>query len=183
MLQLNGAFPVTAITNQSTTDKSVLVDNLAGGTGWTTGQQSLAVLTSQPTLARPWTIYGFGVHGRGALGTGGANHGLLGKLYAALLFGGTYTPQNNVPFQLPNPDGIPNVVKLWDGSTDEPFPVVAGIPPEPAAGYFQGSLQLPQPQTLGPADQIAIALWLTPSLTNNVETMIRQAAWTVLYTS
>lgn len=184
MRQLQGAFPITANTNQhvgNPPDLAVLVDNLAGGTGWTTGQMSIAILSAQPTIARPWTVYGFGMHGRGALGTGGINRGLLGRLYGAIMFGGTYTPQNNVAFSLPNPDAIPNIIKLWDGSEDPPFPLVAGIPPEPVGGYFQGSLQLPQPQQLGPADQIALLLWLTPSLTNNVETMIRQAAWNVVY--
>lgn len=184
MRQLSGAFRVTANTNQGVagSDKAVLVDNLAGGTGYTTGQQSVAVVTAQPTIATPWTVYGFGVHGRGALGTGGKNFGRLGQLYAAIMFGGTYTPQDNMAFTpLPNPDAIPNIIKLWDGSQDPPWPLVAGIPPEPVGGYFQGTLQLPQPQQLGLADQIAIMLWLTPSLTNNVETMVRQAAWNVIY--
>lgn len=184
MHQLDGQFPPQASTGFGSNLPGVLADNSSGGTGWSSGRQSIAVVSSQPTIVKPWTVYGFGVQGQGVFGRGTPTYGLLGKLFTALLFGGTYTPQNNVPFLLPPTSGVPNVVKLWDGTSDPPFPTLPDtVTPIPPGGYFQGSLQLPQPQALEPGDQIAVAIWLTPSLTNNVETIIKNAGWTIFYDS
>ena len=187
MQQLQGQFPEVTDSGFGPpgTLFVVLGDNIAAATGWSTGAQSIIVLNSQPSITRPWTIYGFGIQGQGAIGGGGGpRYGLLGKLYAALLFGGSWAPQNNAPFSLPAANASPNLIPLWDGSVEPPFPALpALVMPLPPGGYFQGSLQLPIPQKLSPGDQLAVALWLTPSLTNKCETMIRHATWTILYST
>ena len=180
MQQLTGQFTPGAITGIGGFQLANLSDNETGVQTWSKGAQSVASVGAQPTIIKPWTIYGFAMQGHGAHVSGGLPvYGHLGALFGALLTGGTFTPQNNQPFVFPQ-NGGPNILPLWDGSQDPPFPMFDGVHLSPG-GYWQGSLQLPQPLKLAAGDQIAMALWLTPSLTSEVETVIYQAGWTVSY--
>lgn len=185
MQQLNGAFPTVP---QGSAQPVCLTDlnSPPGGNGYTTGKQAIAVLTAQPTLARPWTVYAWGVQGYGALANntigGPMSYGRLGRLLASIMFGGTFMSQSNQPFAQPNSQALPNLQTLWDGSQDPPFPFYTnGNPTWPTTGYFQGNFTLSTPQRLSPGDQFAAGLWLTPALTLATETIIFGATYTVFY--
>lgn len=176
MQQLQGQFPPFPFGGQE-------ILNDVGVTGRSTGKQTILPLSAKPTIAQPWTIYGFAVQGQGMLfaDPGIPAYGDLGKLYAAVMVGGSFSPESNAPFSLLPAQALTSVLQLWDGATDPPFPHLpsSGVPP--LGGYFSGSLQLPLPQQLGPGDQLAVGLWLTPGLTNLVARIIYNTNWTILY--
>lgn len=183
MQQLAGQFPVSV-------SPATLIDTSPTSTvaSWTAGRQSIAVATSQPTIVRPWTIYGWSIQGFGYLLPAVAGHpvqGKLGKLMGAIMFGGTFNPVADQPFAQPPQLALPNLATLWDGSQDQPFPFYdttnQNYPPQ--SGPFAGSFPLPVPQRLSPADQIAIGLWLTPSEVQNLEIGIMLVNYTVTYDS
>lgn len=157
----------------------------AGSNGWTAGARSIAPLTAQPTIARPWTIYGWGIQAYGYIvnNTQGARFwGRFGKLLASIMFGGTFTPLNNVAFAQPDPAAIPNLQTLWDGDKDTALPSlnVSGNS-LPTTGFLNGQYALPAPQPLKQADQIAIGIWLTPSLINNLEITFFNISYSLIY--
>lgn len=176
MEQLQGQFPAAP-------SLGLEVLNDVGATGRTSGRQTILPLSAKPTIARPWTVYGLGVQGQGMLfaDPGVPVYGALGKLYAALLVGGSFAPQSNAPFATLPLQALTSIVQLWDGATDAPFPFLPSTGVPPGGGYFSGSLQLPLPQTLGPSESLAIGLWLTPALANLVATIIYNTTWTILY--
>ena len=191
MQQLQGGFPDDALANAAL--KATVFDIAA--TGWSTGARRIIPISVQPTLARPWTIYGFAMQGQGVLiSTASLSpFGALGKVYGAPLFSGTSgaaqapftqptSSSSPSAFLEPDPSSLPNLLTLWDGSQDRPFPsIVNGIPPA-GAGHWAASMMLPQPQTLGASDQLAIGLWLTPSLiTHQWFIAIYNVKWTILY--
>lgn len=180
MQRLEGQFAGDEITSTGF-NTATLADNVAGVVTYSAGRMRTAAISTQPTIARPWTIYGFGVQGKGALVLGGlAASGLLGKLQAALLIGGTFTPTKAMAFTPPPQRALPNTITLWDGSQDPPFPFFDGVN-LPTGGYFSGTFALPQPQQMGLGDQLALSLWLTPSLTKAIETVVYNTTWTILY--
>ncbi|MGN6867085.1 MAG: hypothetical protein ACTHMY_01650 [Solirubrobacteraceae bacterium] len=88
MQQLTGAF--TDDLSTFTAQKATITD--LNTSGHTPGRGRILPLAAQPTITRPWTIYGFTVQGHGflAVGAGVQPYGRLGKLLAGLLFGGTF---------------------------------------------------------------------------------------------
>lgn len=185
MKQLSGAFPTVP---EGSAQPACLADvnSPVGGNGYTLGKQAIALVTAQPTIVKPWTVYAWGVQGYGALANntigGPMSYGRLGRLLASIMFGGTFLPQSNQPFLEPNSAATPNLQTLWDGSQDPPFPFYTnGNPTWPTTGFFQGSFTLPTPQHLAPGDQLAVGLWLTPALVNATETIIFGAQYTIFY--
>ena len=185
MQQLQGAFPAIPGGQTCLAD----LNSPAGSNGWTPGKQTLATTTAQATIARPWTIYGWGIRGFGVIAknaSGGANqnpYGRLGKIVAAILPASAASQQANQPFTPPPPEAAPYLATVWDGSSDPLFPYFDNVNQNsfPVTGLFATTQQLPQPVGLNPAEQIAVGMWLTPSLVNNTEIIIFQATYTILY--
>lgn len=138
------------------------------GASWSNGSYRLLQLSAQPTLSRPWTIYGWGIQAKAFLFTvsgAGPVFGKLGAFYASLIVGGSLTTRSSGSFQAPTQDALPNLVKVWDGDTDPPPPFLASnTSPAPIGGLLQTIQQLPQPVRLNAGDQLGIGLWLTPML-------------------
>lgn len=164
MPYLQGQFPTfvgSVVPDENMSDATFGSSN----PGHTLGAQVLLRLDAQPTIARPWTVAAWAIHGHGVIvaASGTTLGGRLGKLYAGLLIG-SFSPTfgTSTPFSTPPEQALANLVKLWDGQTDTPFPVTFGTSPLDA--YFASSQQLPQPQVMGASDQIGIGVWLTPSV-------------------
>lgn len=165
MPYLQGQFPTftgTVIPDENMSDATFGSSN----PGHTLGAQVLLRLNAQPTIIKPWTINAWAIHGHGVISaaSGVTIGGQLGKVYAALVIG-SFSPTfgTSTPFSTPPEQALPNLVKLWDGQTDTPFPVTTGGT-SPLDAYFSSSQQLPQPQEMGASDQIGIGVWLTPSV-------------------
>lgn len=156
-------------------------------TQWSEGATSITSLTgSKPSiLGRPWIIYGWSVQGQGTLQAtaGQQSNGRLGKVLAALIIGGSITPTQPVQtaFSPPPADAQPNLIELWDGEQDPPFPWSTGNNTPPLGGYLGTVQQLAQPQPMDPADQLAIGLWLTPSEVANTGIFLYGFTYTVTY--
>lgn len=180
MPQLSGSFPDDVQSAMSGVSAS-LIDNFASSAGqWSDGAARIQPVTAQATIARPWTIYSIGIAGKGALlPISTAPRGLLGKLYGGLLAGGTFGGNSATTFVQPPGPALPTIMKLWDGTQDAPFPMLTSA--RPAGGFFSETLQLPQPLQLDPGDQIAVGLWLTPNLVNDMQTLIYSVTWTIGY--
>lgn len=181
MATIDGAFPDVIGTGQAFL--AALGD--IANTGWTVGRQVILPVPVQPSLAAPWSVNGFGIQGKGVLvpSSNTQPYGELGKLYGGLLFGGTFGSSSDQNFALPAPSALTNIALLWDGTQDPPFPVLpanAGAQP-PTGGYFAASQPLPQPQQITLGEQLAIGLWLTPALANDLFTFIYQVSWAIDY--
>lgn len=154
----------------------------------TPGGQLLWPLTAQPTLAVPWTIFGWSISFQGAIlalvsPTSGPANGLLGKLFGGLVQQQTTpapVPPNNQPFSSPPQVALPTIATLWDGSQDPPFPQAQGGSALPTSGYCR-TVQLPQPLVLKAGDSLGMGLWLTPSLVANTRIYIYGITYTVNY--
>lgn len=150
---------------------SVLIDTWALGGGLTQGGYTIVPLSAQPTLSRPWTIMGWALQAKGVLvrkiqgGTLAPPYGQLGKVYASLMVGSGLPPTGPAvtPFIPPPSQALQNLALLWDGSVDPPFPWGSDDQP-PAGGFIQTVQALPIPQQLQSGEQLAIGLWLTPSI-------------------
>lgn len=167
MQQISGALPG----QPESTFSQVIGDFVStNGASWSKGASLIQPLTAQPTLSRPWTVYGWGLQGKGllfqpALGGQFPAFGKLGSLFAALLVGGSISPLSTGHFSQPPGNATPTLVKVWDGDTDPPFPFApSNVSAPPDGGFFQTVQQLPQPVTLNAGDQMGIGLWLSPML-------------------
>lgn len=188
MQELNGSLPTGTATN---TQGINLFDFPGISIGWTNGAQTIGRITSQATISKPWTIYGWSIQGQGLLfarNLGVQCYGRLGKLLAALIVRGSIAPVwSKSPFVAPDGDALKNLIQIWDGSQDAPFPwgpefpFDIGQPTPPTGGQFQITTQLPQPQRMNPGEQVGLGLWLTPSLVANTGITIVNASFTVLY--
>lgn len=190
MQTLTGQLP-TFLTNSNnfgniTANVFDVVNVGAGGPGLTSGGQLLLPIPSQPTQARPWTIYGWGValtitliHQPNAWKQ---PYGKLGKILAGPLFdiGSIANPRSaRTLFAAPDSAALPNLATIWDGTQDSSPPFWTGGDP-PVGGQISQSSQLPQALTLRQGEQIGFGLWLTPALTG-VATVITGATYNVTY--
>lgn len=145
-----------------------LFTDAAGGAGggWTKGAYLVTPLQAQPTIVKPWTLGTWSIQMQFMLLTpfaGDYSYGLLGKIFASLLFG-QYAPAPGLPF----PGAIPqaaqqNLVQLFDGSQDPPPPSANSNKPQ-NTGWLNAVQPIQLPTKLSAGDQIAIGVWLTPSL-------------------
>lgn len=165
------SFQVQAPVDTRFGNAACLFDYTAPAPGrWTSGVQSIFQVASKRPLGSKYTVFGWSVEASGVLvvTAAGPIYGALGKLQAALVIGSAIPPVTDQPFTQPPQSAIENMIELWDGSQDPPFPIANGtgltnldsLPPI----LLSGALQLPQPLPLAPSDQLAVMIWLTPSL-------------------
>lgn len=153
---------------------------------WTAGATAILPVPSQPGLTTPWSITGWSLSYQGQLaqpaGPGVPSFGRLGELWCGLLFNtGGSTQGRPVPWVTPArplPQDLSTFAKVWDGSSDPPFPWQAANAPPKSNGF---SSQLPLPQKMQSGEQIAIGLWLQPALVQNVQALILNASYTIVY--
>jgi hypothetical protein len=155
---------------------------------WTEGGALFYAVPAQPTLGGPWNIISYGIAFQGLTyqpNTGLASYGVLGSLWAGLLFN-QITPPNIGASSWVNPmpqfpAGSALVSELWDGDTDTPFPFVNSAVVQQTARYLSYPVQLPVPVTMQPGENLSLALWLTPGLVQNAQLMIANATYEIVY--
>lgn len=136
---------------------------------YTQGSQQVDNVQLTPSLTQNWKLLGLSVTAYIGLFYGAAGgiplYGRLGKLHAALLPQGTpQTPGGPVPYAALPPD---NLILLWDGSNDTaPRQVSSGSSPIPQSTLqaVSGDIQLPVPIPINAGQQVAVGLYLEPSL-------------------
>jgi hypothetical protein len=155
---------------------------------WTEGGAVFYALPAQPTLVGPWQIISYAIAFQGLIyqpSTALASYGLLGSIWSGLLFNQITPPnQGGSPWQNPMPQfpaGSALIAKLWDGDGDTPFPYAqANVTMQPAR-FLTFSNSLPVPVTMQPGENLTIGLWLTPSLAQNVQLLIANATFEIIY--
>jgi hypothetical protein len=162
----------------------VIADSVTTTSTFTQGATALQALSFQPDLVSRWSITSWSVSYLGALRYPSPTlyrFGRLGSFWAGIITG----PVGPTPFSpswrnpmTPFPADLSTFAKIWDGTTDPPFPSFASAGPPRYAGYTNS---LPQPIAILPGDQILFGLWLTPGLVQNTQTIIRQFTWTIAY--
>lgn len=159
---------------------------LTNNASWSSGAYRLLRLDAQPTLARPWTVYGWGIQFKGfffAPAGSSQAYGKLGTVLASLIIGGSLVSASSGTFQPPAQNALPNLVTVWDGASDPPFPFLASnTSAAPIGGSVQTIQQLPQPTPLSAGDQLAIGLWMTPMLVGGqLQLFLYNLTYTVNY--
>ena len=147
------------------------------------GAQTFELPSAQPTITKGWTITGWSIIAQIALVQATGQYprfGLLGKLMASLIVGGSVTPQVSQPFQQPPQPALGNLVTIWDGSQDPPPPFLSAPSPRGVVGTNQ---QLPQPQKLAAGDQLALGLWLTPAMVAGGAMAVYNVNYQISYTT
>lgn len=160
--RLNGTFPGGPVNAPYS-----LTDVINNASGWSTGDQNLLPVSSQPTITRPWTILGWSITFSGfllSLSTG-VIAGRLGKLYGGLIFGGSVAPQIGSFLASSLPADPTTIGLLWDGLAEETFPWTPNSTDQSGApNVTTVSQQLPVALPMAPSDKLGMGLWLTPSL-------------------
>jgi hypothetical protein len=160
---------------------------------WSSGATLIDAVPVQPVLGQVWSIVAWSITFTGNLTVIDSTQPLFGNLGS--LVGGVgvgLQPTNGVGIAYVNPmQGFPaspvNIATMWDGNTDPPFPTVSAIPPlgnrtGPSPYTTQTfSSEIPNPLDLSAGDQLSIGLWLTSSLIRNIEIVVSNASWSVIY--
>lgn len=152
--------------------------------GWTLGGTVIEGLPLQPSLLAPWTIEGWTI-GFDLL----AFWSVLAPIYGRLgnICGGLCEQQrtpdsfwrNKV---LPFPVNASLVTQIWEGDQSPCPPIINGggpiygTPPRINLTY-----PLPQPVIVQQGDQLSIGIWITPSLTANLQLVLLNATWSIAY--
>jgi hypothetical protein len=158
----------------------------AASSQWTAGATAILPVPFQPGLTTPWSITGWSLSYQGQLlqpaGAAVPSLGRLGELWCGLLFNTGGSTQGRTPPWVtparPLPQDLSTFAKVWDGSTDPPFPWQSATAPPKYNGF---SSELPIPQKMQSGEQVAIGLWLQPALVQNVQTLILNASYTIVY--
>jgi hypothetical protein len=184
MASISGAF--RGIPHFTSTQNLADGQVLDGTEQRTQGATAIDQLPLQPSLAAPWLIAGWSIAFDLWLFQA-VSAPVFGRL--GTIIGGLCHPPQTVevgtgrhPVQ-PLPANISLLTQLWDGNADtSPPSVIAGATSFPGAPTsLQTTYPLPQPLVLEPGDQLAIGLWLTPSVSQNVQLCVFNAKWTVSY--
>jgi hypothetical protein len=159
--------------------------------GWTPGAYQLLTIPEQPGLTSPWVVEGFGVtySGLHVLGNEGTPpYGTFGKLWAGLVSpaqrstltsGGVTLPWVQPCVALPPQASLLGMV--WDGAQDQMFPTFSTAKAAQTLDTRSTTINLSSPLLLQPGEQVTVGLWLTPSLVSNINTVIYNAQYEILY--
>lgn len=158
---------------------------------WTTGATQINLVPTSVPLGQSWSIVSWYMTFYGAFNylpllPGQQYCGKLGKLIGGLTtsISGPTAGSPGLPYVTPVldlPDDQSMLSTLWDGSDDPEFPALQSTIGSPVKDIRSGSLGLPVPLTLRSGDTVAIGLWLTPSLTQNLQTLIYNARYSIVY--
>jgi hypothetical protein len=159
-----------------------------GDSEWTQGGAVFLATQAQPTLIGPWSIVGYSVAFQGIMFAPTSSlpsYGQLGSVWGGLLFNQITPPNlagNNWMNPMPQfPSGSALVNQLWDGTTDTQFPWANLATPTQPARFLTYTQPLPLAVTMQPGENLTIALWLTPSLSQNVQLLICNATYEIVY--
>jgi len=156
----------------------------------TQGVTQIDQLPLQPALAAPWVIDGWSIAFDLWLFQNAPTAPIFGRL-GSILGGLCHAAQIPAPLVgggarpvLPLPPNLGLLTQLWDGVADPCPPIVPAwaqaFPGAPTT--ISTTYPLPQPMVLEPGDSLSIGMWLTPSVSQNVQLCVFNAHWTVSYT-
>jgi hypothetical protein len=159
-----------------------------GPSTWTPGSTIIDPVPLSPTLADKYSIVSWQISFQGGyFYTAARSFGKLPKVIGGLV----RTPQQTQgagpgalnPFTaaaLPLATDLSLLSVLWDGDQDPMFPVAPVVGPIPSVPTV-GGLTLQVPLVIASGEGVAIGLWITPSLTQNLQIFITNATYTVNY--
>ena len=187
MATISGAFRGSNFSGSSLN----LGEGLTGPSGTAQRSQGGTAIDSlplQPSLNVPWSINGWTIgFDLWAFAAGGAQqmYGRFGNIYGGLCTSGQTAGLHGVQPVLPFPPNASLITQIWDGD-QSPAPPIA--PPGAGGAGFPGlstrissTFPLPQPEIVQPGDQLSVALWITPSVTSNIQLVIFNATWSIVY--
>lgn len=158
---------------------------------WTTGATQINIIPTGVPLGQSWTVVSWYMNFYGVLNylpilPGQQNCGKLGKLTGGLTtsVSGPTAGSAGLPYVTPMsdlPDDQSMLTTLWDGDSESAFPALQTVVGSPVKNVRSGGLQLPVPLTLRSGDTLAIGLWLSPSLTQNIQTLIYNTRYSIVY--
>lgn len=160
----------------------VAISQVPIGPGWSNGVTLTQQLPIQPTLTEEWKILGWSMTIAAGLmieNPGGPSYGRFGTMWGGLLIDTLLSPG---PIAVLPPD-LSTFAKLWDGSTDPPFPQVSSVgdPPAPSTWPVGLNYMLPAPFTVKPGQQFQMAFILGASLLSRAGILVFDVDYTLLY--
>lgn len=164
-----------------------LMDTASSATPvWTPGATIIDTAQVQPPTGAVWELQAFSVSGGLSFTQLAARcYGRWGKIIAGIIRPGAPTGVPNDPYvtpMLPLPIDTSMFADLWDPDND-PTPPLSNQGGLTLPVY--AALQLPIPMAVTLGDQVAIGVWMLPSLVGDnsgTSTPFQLALWNALYT-
>lgn len=158
---------------------------------WTLGAAIIDPFPIQPPLGEVWEVTTWVIKFQGLSAPDNQTlpvYGVMGRMVGGLVTGTAQTTNGGtgVPWVNPMP-GLPSslvgVAELWNGQTDPQFPNAQALTPDstPVNVPIIFAQDLSSPISLAAGDALSIGMWLTPSLTANMQLIICNASWTIYY--
>jgi hypothetical protein len=173
--------PVPAAFNWNVADVTV-----AAPAAWSVGGTLIDRLPIQPPLGDIWSVLSWSIRISPILfvSTLSPAFGKLGRIVGGVLHAAPTAFSTVQPWanpQQPLPNNSAGMTTMWDGVIDPLFVVGSASYPDLVAQPLVTNFQLPVPIDLYPGDELHIGLWITPSLAQNIQIAITNAAYSVIY--
>lgn len=147
-------------------------NSVADRSTWSPGATNITPVQPGPPVGQKWSVLAVSVAFNALLLFSGLPlnpYGRLGDVWASLVraggTNGTVRPMQAFPTDKTQ------MTKLYDGANDPPFQsynVDIGGPLPASYVPHAGGLQLPVPLSINAGEQLAVGIWLTPTLSANV---------------
>lgn len=185
---------LAAYANASIADKDIS----ANAPAWTGGAAQICPIPTQPALTEVWSLVAWSIACVGVVDTHPftnslAAYGRLGKLLGGVLIDAPFNTKQSQAFSGSSPwsvywlNPVPSGAfqdTIWDGENDPLLPSIVQSAPAPStfpAVQLAHTYTFPQPLDVFPGQTIAMALWLTPSLSTNIDITFMNATYTLHY--
>lgn len=192
--QITGAFRQAVLPGTAPLAFNLIdVNAPTGGTlpNRTQGATLVDQIQFRPTIGQKWQISGWSITVNPWIVTSaGKTYGTLGDIRGGIST--VQAPTNGSFFGTPVPWTFPTLdfpgdnfllAELFNGATDPPPP---SLPPSPTSFPSPSPLvitnPLPQPVDIGPGENLAIGLWVSPSIASgNWNIGLTGAKWAIFY--